>query len=128
MTIDWSEDLVTDICDHLSTGKSILEVGNLKGYPSSDSIYRQMHRDAGFAAAIARAREAGQDYEADACVQMADHADAENWQVVKLRIWARQWRAAKLAPKRYGDKVDLNHGGEGFKVIVKRFSPEPDGD
>jgi hypothetical protein len=28
----------------------------------------------------------------------------------KLRIAARQWYAGKIAPKKYGDKVDLNHG------------------
>ena len=50
------------------------------------------------------AREAQQEYEADYCVEMADEATPENWQLVKLRIWARQWRAAKLAPRRYGDK------------------------
>lgn len=112
MTIKWTDELVTDICDHLATGKSLIEIGSLQGYPSSDSMYRQMARDPEFAAAIARAREAQQDHEADAIVWMADLADGENWQVVKLRIWARQWRAAKLAPKRYGDKIAHVGGGE----------------
>lgn len=111
MTIEWSEALVTDICDHLATGKSLIEIARLQGYPSSDSMYRHMHRDPAFAARIARAREAGQDHEADACVDMADKADGENWQVVKLRIWARQWRASKLAPRRYGDKVAVEASG-----------------
>jgi terminase small subunit-like protein len=35
---------------------------------------------------------------------MADAATEADRQVVKLRIWARQWRGAKLAPKRYGEK------------------------
>lgn len=111
MTITWTEDLVTDICDHLATGKAILDVGSLQGYPSSDSIYRQMYRDPDFASRIARAREAGQDHEADQIVRLADQADAENWQVVKLRMDARKWRAAKLAPKQYGEKVTQEHTG-----------------
>ena len=125
MTIQWSEQLVTDICDHLSTGKSLLEIGKLQGYPSADSIYRQMYRDPEFAACIARAREAGQDHEADAIVRMADQADAENWQVGKLRMEARQWRAAKLAPRRYGEKVDVNHGGEVTYRAVERKIVDP---
>jgi hypothetical protein len=100
---------MTDICDHLTTGKSLIEVGALPGYPSSDSMYRQMARDPDFAARIARAREAGQDHEADAIVQMADIATSENWQVVKLRMDARKWRAAKLAPKRYGERSTVEH-------------------
>lgn len=107
MTIKWTDELVTDICDHIATGKSMIEIGSLQGYPSSDSMYRQMARDEDFAAAIARAREAQQDHEADACVRMADMATVEDHQVVKLRIWARQWRASKLAPKKYGDKLEL---------------------
>lgn len=117
MTIKWSEELVTDICDHIATGKSLIDVAKLKGYPSADSMYRQMTRDADFAARIARAREAQQDHEADEIVRLADDATAENWQVVKLRMEARKWRAAKLAPKRYGDKVALTGGSEGDPPI-----------
>lgn len=125
MTIQWSESLVIDICDHLAAGKSLIQIGKLKGYPSADSIYRQMHRDADFAAAIARAREAQQDRIVDDCVKMADDATAEDWQVVKLRIWARQWRASKLAPKKYGDKVALTGGGEGdAPLVVEIRKPE----
>lgn len=110
MTIQWSEELMTDICDHLTTGKSLLDVAKLKGYPSADSMYRQMAKDEAFAARIAQARAAGQHHEADMCVKMADDATTENHQVVKLRIWARQWRASKLNPKAYGDKVALTGG------------------
>lgn len=116
-----------DICDHLSTGKSILDIARLKGYPSSDSMYRQMMRDPDFAAKVARAREAGQDHEADACVRMADEATSENWQVVKLQIWARQWRAGKLAPKRYGDKQQVEHsGGVTLEGLIRESGAAPE--
>ncbi len=111
VTIAWSEELMTDICDHLTTGKSLIDVAKLQGYPSADSMYRQMAKDDDFAARIACARAAGQHHEADACVQMADMATVEDHQVVKLRIWARQWRASKLNPRAYGDKVALTGGG-----------------
>ena len=39
---------------------------------------------------------------------MADAATEADYNVVKLRIWARQWRASKLAPKKYGDRSDVN--------------------
>jgi len=53
------------------------------------------------------------------CIELADAATPENWQVKKLPIWARQWRASKLLPKRYGDKldVDASHPGEIHIVI-----------
>ncbi len=29
----------------------------------------------------------------------------------RVIIWAHQWRAARMRPKRYGDKLDVKHGG-----------------
>ena len=66
-----------------------------------------MASDAAFRATIARAREAQQHAIIDETIEMADAATPEDWQVVKLRIWARQWRAAKLAPRTYGNKVEV---------------------
>lgn len=109
--LEWSEALITDICDHLATGKSLIDVARLQGYPSKDSLYRQMARDEVFATRIARARQIGQHHEVDSMIDMADMATQEDWQVVKLRIWARQWRASKLNAT-YGDKQQIEHSGK----------------
>lgn len=79
--------------------------------PSSSSVYRKMASDAEFGGVIARARAAQQHAEAEKIVALADSATPENWQVVKLQIWARQWRAGKLAPKVYGEKQAVEHSG-----------------
>jgi hypothetical protein len=42
----------------------------------------------------------------------ADAATLENRQVEKLRIWARQWRAAKPAPRTYGEKLEVAGSAE----------------
>ena len=34
----------------------------------------------------------------------------------KLQVDARKWALARMNPKKYGDKVDLNHGGR-VKVV-----------
>ena len=73
--------------------------------PHHTEVYRTMAADPIIAQRIARAREAQQHAEIDRTVAMADAATPENWQVVKLQIWARQWRAAKLAPKVYSDRI-----------------------
>lgn len=80
--------------------------------PQMDTIYREMARSVSFANRIARAREAQQHAMVDQTVTMADAATATNWQVVRLRIWARQWAAARLAPKVYGEKTDVSVSGE----------------
>jgi hypothetical protein len=84
--------------------------------PSVSSVYVELARNEEFRNVIAPAREAQQDAEIEKTIDMADDATPEDWQVVKMRIWARQWRASKLAPKKYGDKLDMNHSGA---VVVK---------
>ena len=58
--------------------------------PAARSVYARMAENEDFRTFIARAREAQQEYEAGRCVEMADEATLEDWQLVKLRIWARQ--------------------------------------
>lgn len=105
--IDWTASLVDRICGEIASGRGIREVAAEKWCPSEPSIYRRMGEDAAFSDRINQARAAQQDREIEECVRMADEANVEDWQVVKLRIWARQWRASKLAPRRYGDKIAL---------------------
>jgi len=38
--------------------------------------------------------------------------DKQNVERSKLRVEARKWLMAKRLPKRYGEKIDLNHSGE----------------
>jgi len=109
--------VVEELCARIAEGRGIINVCSDKDMPDKATVYRRMANDTDFATLIARAREAQQDCEAEECVEMADRATAEDWQVVKLRIWARQWRASKLAPKRYGDKVSTEISGPDGKPI-----------
>lgn len=106
-----TDKVADELCARISGGEGILEISQSKDMPHEATIYRRMAVDEAFASRIARAREAQQDHEADVTVRLADKATMEDWQVIKLRIWARQWRAAKLAPKKYGEKQQIEHAG-----------------
>ena len=67
---------------------------------------------------ITKARIAQQDAEIEKCVKMADEAKPEDWQVARLRIWARQWRASKLAPKKYGERKIVQGDADADSVKV----------
>lgn len=64
----------------------------------------------------ARAREAQADYVFEQIRIIADHADEDHTpftggnvvQRDKLRVDARKWIASKLAPKKYGDKIEVD--------------------
>jgi hypothetical protein len=75
-----------------------------------------------FSAQYARAREDQAEAHADRIIEIADDEtiDANH---KRIMVDARKWVASKLKPKRYGDKLDLEHKGEvGLTVVVKRFS------
>jgi hypothetical protein len=111
------EGILERICEGLVEGKSIAQVCEPKDMPHWTMVYRTMAKDPVFAKEIARAREAQQEFIADDIVQMADNAKIDDVNVVKLKIWARQWRAAKLAPKKYGDKVTQEITGKDGAAI-----------
>lgn len=95
------------VCDALIEGLSIKQACKPDDMPRWQEIYLVMQRDEEVRNAIAHAREAQQEVTADDIVDMADLATPEDHNVVKLRIWARQWRASKLAPKKYGERQSL---------------------
>lgn len=115
------------LCERVASGLGISAVCDMPDMPAKTTVYARMASDDAFRTRIARAREAQQDSEADYCVDMADQATAEDWQVVKLRIWARQWRASKLAPKKYGEKLELEHGGDMNVVFKTVYEAPPEG-
>lgn len=80
--------------------------------PCHAEVYQRMAADAEFLSVIARARQAQQDALIDGCHDLAESATPENWQVVRLQIWERQWRASKLAMKVYGDRQSLDVTGK----------------
>ncbi len=113
-TPEWLDEL----CDRLSSGEGINEITADQHMPAERTVYYHQAKDEAVCRRIARARVAQQDYEADNCIKMADAATADDFQVVKLRIWARQWRASKLAPKKYGDRI--THAGDENNPVVTR--------
>ncbi len=41
----------------------------------------------------------------------AERLNSEHVQRSRLRVDTRKWMLGKMQPKKYGDKLDLNHGG-----------------
>jgi hypothetical protein len=53
----------------------------------------------------------------DLILDTAGSCTAETAAADRVKIGAYQWRASKLAPKKYGDKVALVGGGDGDAPI-----------
>ena len=95
--------------------------------PSWGAVYDWQDKRPEFAARIARARERGEEAISQECMDIADTAtndwmeshgqddvgyklNGEHIQRSKLRIETRLKLLAKWNPRKWGEKVDLNHG------------------
>ena len=121
------------ICIGLSEGMSlrqILKADTTGVLPAQSTVYEWLLRHPLFAEQYARAREEQADTNADEILEIADEMPPEytdekgrtsldvtyiQWQ--KNRIEARKWTAAKLRPKKYGDRVAVE-GVEGGAPIT----------
>ena len=118
------------ICERIANGESLRQILDTDGMPASSTVFVWLSEDSGFSEQYARAREAQADAVFDDILAIADDArndwmerkDAENanlgWREngeairrSQLRIEARKWMAGKLKPKKYGERLDINHSG-----------------
>lgn len=78
--------------------------------PAGGTVHRWLAEHQDFQEQYARAREEQADGFADEIIDIADSVAPETGEVAKakLQIDARKWKAAKLAPKKYGEKLELD--------------------
>ena len=108
------EQIVGRICE----GESLRQICRDPEMPSRATVMRWQNENPEFEARCARAREWQADYMDDKILEAAENCTNENAQAARVKISAYQWRASKLAPKRYGDRVDLKHSGDAENPVA----------
>lgn len=132
MPSKYTPELADAICDLLANGQSLVEVCKQDAFPGYSSILRWLEVNEEFRGKYARAREMQADYYAQEIIDLADKCREgkktretkdgtfiETGDMVersRLQIDARKWFASKVAPKKYGDKIE--HTGEGGGPVV----------
>lgn len=113
--------LAERICAELVQGKSLRAVCRASDMPCESAV-RQWAKDdvEGFYAQYARARDIALDVLADEVIEIAENEDGDTMRD-RLRFDARRWYLSKLAPKRYGDRHQIEHSGE---MDVRNMSDE----
>ena len=115
----FSQDVADAICQEIMAGKSLREICTREDMPATSTVYEWLSRDAEFADHYAHAREIQADVLADEIIHIADtEPDAQK---ARNRIDARKWLSSKLRPKKFGDRVELDHkveGNTGLSVVV----------
>ena len=107
--IEYSQKWADLICDLVIDGKSLRTICLADDMPSRSAVMKWLIDHEDFAHQYARAREAQQDTYAEEIIHIADTEKDSN--KARVMIDARKWHAGKLAPKKYGDKVEHEHSG-----------------
>lgn len=118
----FTETIAERICSELMDGKSLRQICLRDDMPDRVTVIRWMVAFPDFATKCARAREFQADLMDDMILETANAVTSETAVADRVKIAAYQWRASKLAPKRYGDKLDIEHGGEVKLVPVINFN------
>lgn len=107
----YSDALADDICELIMSGKTLVGIAALEGFPSPATICRWLNEKPEFENKCARARLMQAELMDQRILDVADDTDEDNFQANRVKIAAYQWRASKLAPKRFGDKVQQEVSG-----------------
>lgn len=122
--MEFSQSVADIICERLAGGESLRTICGVerdKALPSETTIYRWLRENEAFAQQYAVARESQGDAYADRAVEEA--LTATDASIGRLRMDALKWAAGKLAPKKYGDKLDIDHSG-GITVELVNFASD----
>lgn len=124
---DYSSKTANEICARIAEGESLRSVCRDEGMPDKRTVLRWLDAHAEFRPQYARAMEARADYWADEIVTISDDSSQDvlvdpesgneriNSEFVaraRLRVDTRKWLMARMAPKKYGDKITTEHTGE----------------
>ena len=127
--LPFSQETADEICRRVMQGQSMRKVCEDSAMPSRPSVYEWLAANPEFANQYARACEVRADAIFDEMFDIADDGsndwmkdadedggiayklNGEHVQRSKLRIDARKWALARMAPKKYGEKLDLGVSG-----------------
>ena len=137
----YTPELAKAVCDRLEHGETLVAIVRDPLMPSRMTVYRWLQSDEKFREEYARARDAQADHFAEEIVDIADaepslifknvdgvdvaSVDSTAVNLLRLRIDARKWYASKVAPKKYGDKIETTHRGDVSVSLVQYADTKP---
>lgn len=107
MTSSYTVELAEKICKAIADGRPLNRICKEDDWcPSEYTVYKWLDQYPDFAKNYARARELQQEVFAAEVILIAD--TETDPQRARNRMDARKWYASKVAPKRWGDKIEID--------------------
>ena len=122
----YTQEIADVICERLANGESLRRICRDDDMPEMRTVMRWLNAREEFCQQYVRARELQAECIFDEMAEIADDGtndwmasnapDCEGYKIngehvqrSKLRIDARKWMLAKMAPRKYGDKQQIDH-------------------
>jgi hypothetical protein len=132
----YNGEVTAEICRRLSEGQSLREICRDDEMPDKMTVLRWLGLHEEFRAQYARARELQTEHWAEEILEIADDSSRDSYEddgrtvvdheVVarsRLRVDSRKWLMSKLAPRKYGDKVETTIQG-GDRPLQQKLTVE----
>jgi hypothetical protein len=120
--IAYSDDLAAQLCEHVADGLSLKEACELPGMPKRRTAYKWLGEHENFMRMYTRAREERADLVADEIITIADTERDPN--KAKVMIDARKWWAARVNPKKYGEKIISENTNHNYMISDKPMTED----
>ena len=107
-SFEWTEEVEAEIFGRIVSGEAVAAICGPDRddfLPSERTFYRKLAEIDGLWQRYARAREVQAHREFDEIKAIAENATNDTVNVSRLHIDTLKWRAGKLAPKVYGEKL-----------------------
>lgn len=143
---DYTQEKADVICERLADGESLRTICDDEDMPARSTVFRWLSLHKEFSDQYARAKEVQAEVLADELISIADDGRndwmerktdegdhlgwRENGEAIRrsaLRIDTRKWVAAKLLPKKYGEKVRQEITGEDGGAVQVIFTTADQG-
>jgi hypothetical protein len=117
------------ICAELACGKSLRTVCKADDMPGLETVFRWLREKTDFRDQYEKAKNECADALVEEIIDISDDGrndwmevhdkdgnstgwklNGEHIQRSRLRVDVRKWAASKLKPRKYGERLDLNHG------------------
>jgi hypothetical protein len=103
----FSQELADEICNRLAHGETLRSIiASSPHLPDRTTIYRWTDSNIGFRNQYTKARAEQADYYAELIVD--ESFSSHDAGIGRLRVDALKWAASKMAPKKYGDKIEID--------------------
>ena len=104
---DYTPEVANDICSLLMNGESLRSICKRPEMPVMSTVTLWLSKHEEFSVQYAHAREIQAEILAEDIIMLSDNVVADGAEVAKARLQvdARKWYASKVAPRRYGDRI-----------------------